>query len=563
MSQTDPMPEERLKKLTPEQSLYDIFKESAQSYLDFTAYNFLGFRSTYRQLLNEINRCSNALYKWGVRKGDRVLVSLPTCPQSLIIFYAINRLGAVSNIIHPLSSAAEIEFALDRGQSRWAITLDLFFKNIYPFVEADKVDKLIVTKITDYQNFIRTWAFRLRYFKQLPRVRKTQKVIWWKELMEAKGSTSAGPLFELNELAAILYTGGTDGNPKAVKLSNYNFNYLSISLLCHQIKFNYKPGDKVLATLPIFHGFGLAVVVHSTMLSGGNCLLVPRFVSKQTANLIKKEKPHILAGVPTFFEALLKEKRLKNTDFSPLKGAFVGGDTVPSNLIERFNRFLLERGSQTQLLEGYGLTECVSACTFMPPGESRKGSAGGPLVGISLSITDPGKDQVLPPEHLGEICISGPTIMMGYLDDEKASKRTLRTHADGKLWLHSGDIGKLDREGYLYVDHRLKRVIKSSGMSVIPQQVEKILSSHPEVSYSCVIGIPDNYQIHKVKALIALKDKNIDTDKLQRELLEICEKNLSKWSIPKIFEFRAALPLTKYGKVDYRQLEKEHQTEVK
>jgi long-chain acyl-CoA synthetase len=557
----EPTPEQRLQELTPTATMYDLIYQSAKKYPAHAAYTFFGCRYSYGRLLGDIDRCSRALQQIGIKKKDSILVSLPTCPQALIAVYAINRIGAVSHIIHPLSPQTEIEYCLKKGRCRWALTLDLLAGNFLPVLGSNDLKRLIITRITDYQNSLRTLLFKILHFNRIPKIKKGRGIIKWSDLMKLGGQEGKISPVNGSEPAVILYTGGTDGYPKGVVLSSHNINHLSLALLCHQVRFDYRDGDKTLATLPVFHGFGLAVVIHTTLISGGHNILVPRFISKHTARLIKKEKPHFLAGVPTFYEALLREKRLKTSDLSCIKGAFVGGDMVAPDLVRRFDEFLKQRKSPSRLLEGYGLTESVSACSFMPPENFRTGSAGLPLAGLKIKIINPENKLDMPPDRLGEICISGPTVMLGYLDEKEATSRALQKHEDGKLWLHSGDIGRMSQDGFLSIDHRRNRTIKCSGMTVIPQQVEKVLNSHPAVSLSCLIGIEDDYQVHRLKALIVLEKGHSQTERIERKLRELCEKKLIKWSIPGEIEFRTELPLTKFGKVDYRKLQEESTNE--
>lgn len=547
-----------LKDLDPKTSMYDLLKQHANKHVSLTAYDFFGTRTTYAGLIAEIDIFSRSLRKLGIQTGDSVLVSLPTCPQALVAIYALNRIGAVANIIHPLSSPSEIEFCLKKGRSRQVITLDLFFSRFEPWLKTERISTLILARLQDYLTTWKSAAFSIRTFNKIPKIKEDSRIIRWKDVMSAGAERELSPPQKESPSAVILYTGGTDGHPKGVLLSNYCLNFLSLALLQHMSSFQYAPGDKVLATLPVFHGFGLAVVVHTTLLGGGNCLLVPRFKARQTVRLLKKEKPNFLAGVPTFYEALLRAKKISSVDFSSLKGAFAGGDTVSPGLNKRFNDLLQQQGSRSRLLQGYGLTEAVSACSFMPQEDTRLGSAGLPLPGIAIKIVAPTTFKELPPGQKGEICISGPTLMLGYLEDEGATTEALKSHSDGKLWLHSGDMGRMDRDGFLFFDHRLRRIIKSSGMVVIPHQVENILNSHPGVSASCVVGIPDDYRMQRVKAFVVPKEKKQDVHQLKKELRELCKKNLSKWSIPKEIEIRNELPITKYGKVDYREMEREY-----
>jgi long-chain acyl-CoA synthetase len=287
-------------------------------------------------------------------------------------------------------------------------------------------------------------------------------------------------------------------------------------------------------------------------------ILVPQFSPKIYISYLIKHKPNIIAGVPTLFEALMRDPKIDKVDFSKLKGAYSGGDSLPAPVKHRFDAVLAKGGSKTQLKEGYGLTETVTAC-MISPDEYREGSMGIPLPNTLAKVVRPGTMTELPPGKEGEICITGPQVMLGYLGDPQATKRTLKKHHDGRMWIHSGDMGTMDENGYFFFSGRYKRVLKVSGMSVFPEQVEAILETHRYVQRSCVIGVPDAYQMTSIKAFIVLTEEADEDDlsRVEQELIHHCLGHLMKWSVPKKFEFRKTLPTTLVGKVAFTQLEKQ------
>ncbi len=358
-----------------------------------------------------------------------------------------------------------------------------------------------------------------------------------------------------DECAVILYSGGTTGLPKGIMLTSRNFNCLGLQTASQG---PIQAGDTILSILPVFHGFGLGVCIHTFLIRGGKCVLVPRFTPETVAGLIKKERPQYMAGVPTLYEALLRNKIMKRISLACLKTAYAGGDKLPKSIKERFDALIKERGGGAELLEGYGLTESVTACIATPKKAYREGSAGIPLPDMSAKIVEPGKTGELPPGNDGELCIAGPTLMLGYLNSPDLTAQTLIKHKDGLIWLHTGDICSMDSDGYVYFKLRMKRIIKVSGVSVSPVMVEEVLDQYPDISLSCVIGVPDQYKMQKVKAIIILKEPSKATEEEKKDIIEHCRKHLIKWSVPEEVEFRSTLPLTRVGKVAYSELEKEH-----
>lgn len=313
----------------------------------------------------------------------------------------------------------------------------------------------------------------------------------------------------------------------------------------------------MLAILPIFHGFGLGVCIHTVLTAGCNCILVPRFTVESYAKLLKKYQPSFIAGVPTLFEALLRTKGAENLKLSCLKGVFCGGDSLSPELKEKVDNFLKAHGSDVQIREGYGTTECVTASCLTPKDFHKKGSIGLPFPDTFYKIVKPNTDINLSAGEIGEIVLRGPSVMKGYLDAPEETALVLITHSDGFTWLHTGDLGYMDEDGFIYFKQRLKRVIVTSGYNVYPSQLESVIDSFHAVSMSCVIGVKDSYKMQKIKAFVMLKPEFSPTEKLKNELIEHCKKGIAKYAFPAEFEFRAELPKTLVGKIAYKILEDE------
>jgi long-chain acyl-CoA synthetase len=544
----------------PRISMYEAVKLSAQLRPDELAYDFLGYTSTYRRFLTEIDHCADALAAIGLKKGDKITISMPTSPQGVICFYAANKLGAISSMIHPLSTAKEIEFYLNTAKSRYALTLDAFYAKFKEVKERTPLETLILARIPDYLSLLKRIGFNLTVGRKIPKVPKDPMVKWWSDLM--RGDYPQAPKVQVNtdDLAVILYSGGTTGVPKGIMLSNMNF--ISEGMQVSEWG-KLSDADSILAILPIFHGFGLGVCVNACFMGGGKTILVPQFTPETVAQIICAQKPSFVVGVPTLFDALSRHPKFRKADLSCLRGTFSGADTLPRTVKERFEEVVKKQGGNVQLLEGYGLTEAVTAIMSMPINEYREGSIGVPFPDMLAKIVKLGTTGEVPCGEEGEICVSGPAVMMGYLDQPEETADTLRKHPDGKIWLHTGDIGTMDEDGFFYFKLRQKRMIKSSGMNVYPAQVEDILYKHPDVQDACIIGVPDQAQVQLVKGIVVLKDPSKASPEMEKKLIDYCRDQLIKWSCPREIEFRDSLPKTLIGKIAFTVLEQEEIAKLK
>lgn len=544
----------------PRISMYEAVKLSGELRPDEPAYDFLGYTSTYRRFLEEIDHCADALAAIGLKKGDKITISMPTSPQGVICFYAANKLGAISSMIHPLSTVKEIEFYLNTAKSSFALTLDAFYGKFKEVKERTPLETLILARIPDYLNPLKRIGFNLTVGRKIPKVPKDPMVKWWSDLMRGHYPQAPKTQVDTDDLAVILYSGGTTGVPKGIMLSNMNF--ISEGMQVSEWG-KLSDTDSILAILPIFHGFGLGVCVNACFMGGGKTILVPQFTPETVAQIISAQKPSFVVGVPTLFDALSRHPKFCKADLSCLRGTFSGADTLPRTVKERFEEVVKKQGGNVQLLEGYGLTEAVTAIMSMPINEYREGSIGVPFPDMLAKIVKLGTTTEAPCGQEGEICVSGPAVMIGYLDQPEETADTLRKHSDGKIWLHTGDIGTMDKDGFFYFKLRQKRMIKSSGMNVYPAQVEDILYKHPDVQEACVIGVPDEAQIQVVKGVVVLKDPSKASPEMEKILIDHCRDHLIKWSCPREIEFRDSLPKTLVGKVAFNVLEQEEIAKLK
>ncbi|MFX1326035.1 MAG: AMP-binding protein [Promethearchaeota archaeon] len=528
----------------PRTTMYNALVKTANKYPNSIAYDFMGDESTYIQLVTQIDQCAMALAHLGLKKGDRMTISMPTSPQGVICFYAINKIGAIASMIHPLSPPKQIKFFLNLSRSSFALTVNGVYPNFEQIMDQTGLEILILTQMSP----------------EPTEISLNHKIFWWKHIMSESYSDISVPQMNPDDMAVILYSGGTTGVPKGIMLSNYNFITEGTQVATWM---NLSDKDSALAILPIFHGFGLGVCVNAIFMGGGKSVLVPTFSPEQVADLIENKKPSLLFGVPTLFEALNRNPKFQKTNLSFLKAAFCGADTLPRTTKEKFEKICRENGSTVQLREGYGLTEAVTGICAMPLGEYREGSIGIPFPDMMMKVVELNTEREAPINQEGELCVSGPAVMLGYLDKPNETAETLKKHKDGKIWLHTGDIATMDKDGFFYFKIRLKRMIKSSGYNVYPAQVENILYQHPSVLEACVIGVPDEKQVQKIKAYVVLKDKNKETEKMKIELIKFCQENLLKWSCPREIEFSKQLPKTLVGKIDFKTLEEQEIAKLK
>ncbi len=541
----------------PDISMYDMVKKARDSYPDYIAYDFMGRSVSYKSFVEEIDECAKALVNEGVKKGESVTICLPNIPQAIIMFYAINKIGAIASMVHPLSAENEIMFYLNESKSKVAITLSRFYDKFEAIKGKTLLKKLIVAKIEEALPMVK--GFIYKFIGHEPRMKNQPWVISWTDFINKTKEEKEGFDAKLRgeDSAVVLFSGGTTGTSKGILLTNLNFNALAMQTAAAAGCFS--AGDTMLSIMPVFHGFGLGVGIHTMLAFGGRCVLVPQINTEEFPGLFKKYKPNYMAGVPTLYEAMMRNEGMKNVDLSFMKGLFSGGDTLSVELKKKVDKFLKEHGAKIQVREGYGTTECVTASCLTPIDYHREGSIGIPFPDTYYKIVIPSTNDETKIGEMGEICISGPTLMKEYINNPKETSQTLRLHDDGKIYLHTGDLGYMDEDGFIYFVQRLKRMIVTSGYNVYPSQVENVIDSHEAVMFSTVIGVKDDYRMQKVKAFIVLKPGFTPTDEIKESIRAHCEKNIAKYALPREYEYRDDLPKTLVGKIAYRDLEREEE----
>ena len=544
-------------------TMFEAVAKIAEKYPDNVAFDFMGRKTTYKKMVSEIIKCAKSLRTIGVRNGDRVTIALPNCPQAIYMFYAVNLVGGIANMIHPLSAEKEIEFYLNESESVTAITLDQFYEKFENVRKNTRVVNIIIASIKDELSRSIKAGYMLTEGRKIKKIPSDAPIISWRQFM----NLSKCCFFEYkntrksDDPAVILYSGGTTGTTKGIVLTNKNFNALGQQVIAANPMF--RVGDKMLAAMPLFHGFGLGVCIHTMLSQGGRCILIPRFTAKSYGKQITKYKCNFIAGVPTLYEALLRLPSMDGADLSCLKGVFSGGDSLSVELKKKLDKFLYDHNAKIQVREGYGTTETVTACCLTPPHMFKEGSIGLPFPDTYIKIVEPGTDKELPYGDEGEVLLAGPTVMKEYMKHPDETAQTLRTHSDGLTWVYTGDLGYMDNEGFIYFKGRAKRMIISSGYNIYPGQIENILDAHDFVQMSCVIGIPDSLKMQKVKAFVTLVPGIEKNERTKDILMEFCRRNIAKYSMPCDIEFRDEMPKTLVGKVAYRVLEEEEFAKIK
>ena len=540
-----------------EYTMYEAFKQAANKAPRDLAIYYEGKRINFKTLLKRVDMTADILYNTlGVRENDVVVIAQPNIPETIVLFYALNKIGATSNLIHPFTPFNQVKQIMDKTNTKVAF---LFEQRIAKEVKQYReiADKVYVTRIEDdlplmskfiYHNFMN---FRIR--KKLGKMPARFKFNGFKYTYQLKPTGKEVPTAKVdkNRCSVLLHSGSTTGKPKTICLSDYAFNFISqyaYSFLA--VDKDKMQGHKMLSVLPSFHGFGLCMTMHAPLVNGFASILIPRFRVKKVVKVMNKIKPTAICGVPTIYEKLLAESSFVNSkSLKYLHCCFCGGDILSKELLENFNNALRQGGSMAKLFQGYGLTEAIAVNCVNTFETSRDGSLGKPIPDATFKIVDEsGKE--LARNQIGEIVLKSDAVMLGYYQDEEATKECLK---DG--YLHTGDLGYMDEDGFIYFKSRKKRVVKVSGVAVFPSEVEQLIASMPEVDSCAAISIPDTKLQNSIKVFVISSDQ--DKKELKEKIIETCRKYLIKWSVPTEIEFRDSLPLTSLGKVDFNYLQQE------
>ena len=544
----------------PNKMIYEYFIETATQHPNYIAYEYFGREVTYQKFIEQIAVCAKALKGIGAEENEVITICTPNMPEAIIMFYAINMIGAIANIIHPLSSENEILEYLKISNSTKILTIDISVQKIVNILKETKLTDIIVCSPSENMKFDKKFLYWLAKGRKM-HLPESDMVITWSEFIPKGYEYNDEYIFKKtkDDPAVILYSGGSTGKPKGILLSNLNFNALAMQAAEIVMP---KPKEVILCIMPIFHGFGLGVCLHTTLCVGMKCVLIPQFNYRKFKNYIRKYQPNFLVGVPTLFESMLTSK-FKENELACITNIISGGDTMSPDLKRRIDAFLRKYGSNAKVRVGYGLTECTAANCLTIPTEMRDGCIGIPFPDMECKVVKTGTHIEADPNEDGELCFSGPTVMLGYVNETKETMQTLRMHDDKKVWLHTGDIGYKDEEGMVFFQQRLKRMIISSGYNIYPSYIESVIDRHPAVNFSTVIGIDHPYKVQVAKAFIVLNEGYKPNNETLESIKKHCEKNIAKYSLPYEYEFRDSIPKTKIGKIAFNELIKEEKEKKK
>lgn len=531
----------------PHLSLYDMLRITVSRFPQQKATLYFGTSLTYTQLLERVHRMAAALSSMGIKKGDRVAVMLPNCPQYLISFFAIARLGAICVQVSPLFQSDELLFELVDSQSEHLIILDLFYPVLQKIEKKSPVKRVIFTSASEYFPFHLKILYPIKLKKEGKQIKipKREEYLYFQDLLKNKSTLPQVEIDPQNDIALFQYTGGTTGSPKGAQLTHTNVvinAYQTKEWLGSQCNEGH---EIILDVLPLYHSYGMTTAMNISVLIGGTLILIPRFDLEQILKAIEKFKPTLFPGVPTLYVAIINHPKIKEYNLSSIKACISGAAPLPVEVKRKF-----EELTGGLLVEGYGLSE-ASPVTHCNPIEKRGkiGSIGIPMSNTVAKIVDLETGEDLPPNEKGELVISGPQVMKGYWKREEETDIALR---DG--WLHTGDIAIMDEEGFFFIVDRKKDMIISGGFNIYPRDVEEVLYKHPSVLEAVVVGLPDDYHGEIVKAYIVLKP-NVETT--AEEIRQFCKEKIAKYKVPREIEFRQDLPKSMVGKVLRRELREE------
>ncbi len=531
-------------------TLYEAVKNSAEKYPQRTALYYMATKISYCRLLKDVDAVAGWLEEHGVKKEEPVTICMPNLPQTVVCFYAINKIGAIAHMVHPLAPPIQLQDYMKKVDSKTLIIPDVFAAEHNALLSSGI--RTLLCSPAYYLGKIKNALFSLKNAGKTKAINKSGgNVFYYADAV--KHAPTDTLLQDVEKTCVYLHSGGTSGEPKTICLSSAAINSLcahSLEILCEP-DFN---GGSMLAVLPMFHGFGLAMGVHAMLCFGGSDTLMPKFRTMKTIKLIKRNEINYIIGVPTLFEALLRRKEFSGKLLKNLRVAYVGGDFVPTKLVVDFNKRMEESGSNARLYEGYGLTETVTVCTVNTANGNKTGSVGKPVGGVEMAAFDGSKK--LAANQQGILCISGAQLMNGYLGDAQATNDVFFEH-DGKQWIKSGDVGYVDDDGFVYFKSRLKRIAKVSGITIFPSEIENLcMNEIDEVKEAHAIATPDSDRGSAIVLFVCTKAEieGTEHDKLSDKLLTLIEANLSVYARPKQIFYLRELPKTLVGKVDTNKL---------
>ena len=539
----------------PALSAFEYVCQRSKNHLNDTALEYYGRKFTYADLIVNVKKTAAALRGAGVKKGDIITVVSIMTPEIIALFYAADMMGATLNLVDPRYSVEGIREYIEEVDSHLLVCLNVVYERCRQAAKRTNVEKVIVLSPADSLPPLMAVGYKLT----TPDKNKyASNVIRWKQFIKGgEGQSTAAEPYDPDHACVVVHTGGTTGSPKGVMLTDDCFNGIALQFQAYPKLFHR--GQKLMNVMPPFIAYGFACGIHLPLVLGFTVIIIPNLDPAKLGSLVLKHKPEHMFGVPTHYQQLASDPKLRDKDLSFIINYAAGGDSLSRGAEQTVNDFLAAHGARYPIAKGYGMTEVSSAATVAAGLDNKPGSVGIPMVNTVVAAFEPGTDQELPIGQRGELCISGPCLMKGYYNKPEETAILLRRHPDGRVWAHTGDMGYLDEDGFVYLDSRIKRmIIRHDGFKVFPSMIENVVSRHPAVHQCSVVGCADKdhtqgrlpFVYIVLKAGITAKKKQVI-----RELERMCAEELPEYVQPVAYKFISSMPMTPVGKVDYRQLE--------
>ena len=539
----------------PALSAFEYVCQRSKNHLNDTALEYYGRKFTYADLIVNVKKTAAALRGAGVKKGDIITVVSIMTPEIIALFYAADMMGATLNLVDPRYSVEGIREYIEEVDSHLLVCLNVVYERCRQAAKRTNVEKVIVLSPADSLPPVMAVGYKLT----TPDKNKyASNVIRWKQFIKGgEGQSTASEPYDPDHACVVVHTGGTTGSPKGVMLTDDCFNGIALQFQAYPKLFHR--GQKLMNVMPPFIAYGFACGIHLPLVLGFTVVIIPNLDPAKLGSLVLKHKPEHMFGVPTHYQQLASDPKLRDKDLSFIINYAAGGDSLSRGAEQTVNDFLAAHGARYPIAKGYGMTEVSSAATVAAGLDNKPGSVGIPMVNTVVAAFEPGTDQELPIGQRGELCISGPCLMKGYYNKPEETAILLRRHPDGRVWAHTGDMGYLDEDGFVFLDSRIKRmIIRHDGFKVFPSMIENVVSRHPAVHQCSVVGCTDKdhtqgrlpFVYIVLKAGITAKKKQVI-----RELERMCAEELPEYVQPVAYKFISSMPMTPVGKVDYRQLE--------
>ena len=539
----------------PALSAFEYVCQRSKNHLNDTALEYYGRKFAYADLIVNVKKTAAALRGAGVKKGDIITVVSIMTPEIIALFYAADMMGATLNLVDPRYSVEGIREYIEEVDSHLLVCLNVVYERCRQAAKRTNVEKVIVLSPADSLPPVMAVGYKLT----TPDKNKyASNVIRWKQFIKGgEGQSTAAEPYDPDHACVVVHTGGTTGSPKGVMLTDDCFNGIALQFQAYPKLFHR--GQKLMNVMPPFIAYGFACGIHLPLVLGFTVIIIPNLDPAKLGSLVLKHKPEHMFGVPTHYQQLAADPKLRDKDLSFIINYAAGGDSLSRGAEQTVNDFLAAHGARYPIAKGYGMTEVSSAATVAAGLDNKPGSVGIPMVNTVVAAFEPGTDQELPIGQRGELCISGPCLMKGYYNKPEETAILLRRHPDGRVWAHTGDMGYLDEDGFVYLDSRIKRmIIRHDGFKVFPSMIENVVSRHPAVHQCSVVGCTDKDHVQGRLPFVYIVLKADTTAKKKqviRELERMCAEELPEYVQPVAYKFISSMPMTPVGKVDYRQLE--------